>query len=197
MVAEPPELDFGGVPIDKDKRLMARIHNISTEPMTVSRLELEGTDASFSHASATDFPLVLQPGEVREWELRYSPGHMGPAEDTARFHVVSRRNPITPVKLQGHGGAAELCVSPVAHDFGAQPLGSKTAVMVNIKNCGSENGGPLKLTGLEFQPDPSGPVQFNHRAAGAAVHAAARPGGQPQGLLRAHARGRLPPARWR
>lgn len=160
VIAEPTELDFGGVPIDKDKRLMARIHNISTEPMTVSQLDLAGTDASFSHAAAADFPLVLQPGEVREWELRYSPGHMGPAEDTARFHVVSKRNPVTSVKLMGHGGAAELCVSPVAHDFRAQPLGSKTTVVVNIKNCGSENGGPLKLTSLEFQPDPSGPGQF-------------------------------------
>jgi hypothetical protein len=160
VIAEPPELDFGGVPIDKDKRLFSRIHNISTEPMEVTRLDLAGTDVSFSQA-ATDFPLVLQPGEVREWELRYSPGHMGPAEDTARFHVVSRRNPITPVRLLGHGGAAELCVSPVAYDFGAQPLGSKTSMVVNIKNCGSENGGPLKLTGLNFQPDSTGPVQFN------------------------------------
>jgi hypothetical protein len=160
VVAEPSELDFGGVPIDKDRRLMARLHNISTEPMTVTALDFEGRDASFSHA-AKDLPLVLQPGEVHEWEVRYSPGHMGDAEDTARFHVVSKRNPITPVELLGHGGAAELCISPVVYDFGAQPLGAKTGVVVNIKNCGSENGGPLKLTGLEFQADPTGPVQFN------------------------------------
>jgi hypothetical protein len=161
VVVEPPELDFGGVPIDKDKRLVSRIRNISTEPMPVSRLELAGTDVSFSHA-ATDFPLVLQPGEVREWELRYSPGHMGPAEDTARYFVESKRNPIIAVPLLGHGGAAELCVSPVAHDFGQKPLGSKTALTVNIKHCGSENGGPLRLTGLRFEPDSAGPVQFNH-----------------------------------
>ncbi len=160
VVAEPAELDFGGVPIDKDKRLMARIHNISTEPMSVTQLDLGGKDASFS-LGATGFPLVLQPDEVREWEVRYSPGHMGFADDTASFHVVSKRNPITPVALRGHGGAAELCVSPVAYDFGSQPIGAKTSVVVNIKNCGSENGGPLKLTGLDFQPDPSGPVQFS------------------------------------
>ncbi len=161
VVAEPPELDFGGVPIDQEQRLMARLRNLSTEPMTVTRLELEGRDASFSHA-ATGFPLVLQPGEVREWELRYSPGHMGPAEDMAHFHVVSRRHPITSVALMGHGGAAELCISPVAHDFGQQPLGAKTSLIVNIKNCGSANGGSLKISSLTFQPDPSGPVQFHH-----------------------------------
>lgn len=161
VVAEPPELDYGGVPIDKDKKLVSRIRNISTEPMQVTRLTLEGRDASFSHA-VTDFPLVLQPGEAREWELRYSPGHMGPAADTALYHVVSRRHPTTPVALLGHGGAAELCISPVAHDFGARPLGSKSSLIVNVKNCGSENGGPLKISSLDFQPDPSGPVQFNH-----------------------------------
>jgi hypothetical protein len=163
VIAEPPELDFGGVPIDRDKRLMSRIRNISTEPMTVSRFELVGIDVSFSHA-ATGFPLVLQPGEVRGWELRYSPGHMGPAEDTVRYHVESQRNPITQVALRGHGGAAELCISPVVYDFGQKPLGSKTAVTVNIKHCGSENGGPLRLTSLDFQADPSGPVQFNRSA---------------------------------
>jgi hypothetical protein len=163
VVAEPPELDFGGVPIDKDKKLFSRIRNISTEPMTVTRLELDGRDVSFS-AAAAGFPLVLQPGEVREWELRYSPGHMGPAEDAAHYHVESKRNPRTSVALMGHGGAAELCVSPVAHDFGQRPLGSKTPLVVNIKNCGSENGGPLRISSLEFEPDSTGPVQFNHSA---------------------------------
>ncbi len=160
VVADPPEVDFGGVPIDRDKRQMARLRNISTEPRTVTSLDLEGRDVSFSQATG-DFPVVLQPGEAHEWEVRYSPGHMGDARDTARFHVASKRNPITPVELLGHGGASELCISPAMYDFGAQPLGSKTPVIINIKNCGSENGGPLNLTSLEFLPDPTGPVQFN------------------------------------
>ncbi|SEU33703.1 choice-of-anchor D domain-containing protein [Stigmatella erecta] len=169
VVAEPGELDFGGVPVDRDKRLMARLHNLSTEPMTVSRMDLGGKDASFTHAT-TAFPLVLQPGEVREWETRYSPGHMGPADDVMTFQVVSKRHPTTSISLLGHGGAAELCISPMAHDFGQKPIGSKTAVNVNIKHCGSENGGPLRLTGLALQPDASGQPQFNLSPAVALPH---------------------------
>jgi len=161
VVAEPPVLDFNAVPVDRDAFRVSRIHNISTEPATVTRLTLDGKDASFSHAN-TGFPLVLQPGEVREFEFRYSPGHMGPAEDMARYHVESRRHPTTDVTLRGFGGAAELCVSPVAHDFGRQPLGSKTRVVVNVKNCGSSNAGALTLNTLEWQPDPTGDAQFNH-----------------------------------
>jgi hypothetical protein len=159
VVAEPPEIDFGPVPVDKDRWLPSAIRNISTEPMTVTGLVMEGLDASFSHA-ATGFPLVLQPGEARSFELRYSPGHSGEAADRALYQVASKRNPTTPVALKGYGGAAELCVSPMMHDFGPRPVGSKTPVTVNIKNCGSDNGGPLTVTGLEFAPDPAG-AQFN------------------------------------
>ncbi|MCK8496699.1 choice-of-anchor D domain-containing protein [Myxococcus fulvus] len=161
VVAEPPVLDFAAVPVDREAFRESRIRNISTEPMTVNQLTLDGLDLSYSQAN-TGFPLVLQPGEVRGFQVRYSPGHMGPAEDMARYHVVSKRHPTTDVKLKGFGGAAELCVSPVTHDFGMQPLGSKTRVMVNVKNCGSSNAGALTLESLNWQPDPSGPAQFNH-----------------------------------
>jgi hypothetical protein len=163
VVAEPPLLDFGSIPVDKDSFRLARLRNLSTEPMTITELKLEGRDASFSHG-APGLPLVLEGGETRTWELRYSPGHMGPAEDMAFFHVVSKRHPTTDVALRGYGGAAELCVSPLAHDFGRQPRGSKTAVTVNVKNCGASNGGPLTIYGLEFHSadgHPDADVQFN------------------------------------
>lgn len=161
VVAEPPLIDFGNVPVDKDRVLPSAIHNISTEPMTVTALTLDGKDVSFSQA-ATGFPFVLQPGEVRSFDIRYSPGHMGAAADRAQYHVVSKRNPTTPVDLRGHGGSAELCISPMFYDFGAQPIGVKVPVVVNIKNCGSDNGGPLVVNGMDFEPDPAGrPLQFN------------------------------------
>lgn len=161
VIAEPPVLDFAAVPVDREAFRESRIHNISTEPMTVTQLTLDGLDASFSQANA-GFPLVLQPGEVRGFQFRYSPGHMGPADDMARYHVVSKRHPTTDVKLRGFGGASELCVSPMTYDFGTQPLGSKTRVIVNVKNCGSSNAGALTLETLAWQPDPAGALQFNN-----------------------------------
>ena len=161
VIAEPPVLDFAAVPVDREAFRESRIHNISTEPMTVTQLTLDGLDVSFSQANA-GFPLVLQPGEVRGFQFRYSPGHMGPADDMARYHVVSKRHPTTDVKLRGFGGASELCVSPMTYDFGTQPLGSKTRVIVNVKNCGSSNAGALTLESLAWQPDPAGALQFNN-----------------------------------
>ncbi|MBM7115219.1 choice-of-anchor D domain-containing protein [Archangium primigenium] len=151
VVAEPPELDFGSIPVDKDSLRVAKLHNLSTEPMAVTAFALTSTEASFTHA-AIDVPLVLQPGETRSWEFRYSPGHMGEALNVASFRVESRRHPTTDVALRGFGGAAELCVSPLSRDFGPQPLGSKTVQVINVKNCGAANGGPLNLLGLDLQP---------------------------------------------
>jgi hypothetical protein len=161
VVAEPEVVDFGAVPVDRESYRESRIRNISTEPVTVTRLTLEGRDASFSQANP-GFPLVLQPGEVRGFQLRYSPDHQGRAQDTALYHVESRRHPTLPVGLRGYGGAAELCVSPLAYDFGRQPLGSKTRVMVNVKNCGSSNAGALTIDTLAWQPAQGGELEFNH-----------------------------------
>ncbi len=164
VVAEPAVLDFGALPVDKTLGRKLRLRNLSTEPVRVTSFQLEGRDASFTHA-VRDLPLVLQGDEVREWELHYSPGHMGPAEDLATFTVVSPRHPTLEVPLRGHGGAAEICISPGAHDFKAQPIGSKTSVVVNVKNCGSANGGPLTLHGIELrQTDGPTEPQFNHNA---------------------------------
>ncbi|MCY1034626.1 choice-of-anchor D domain-containing protein [Corallococcus sp. BB11-1] len=162
VVAEPEVVDFGAVPVDRDALKASSLRNISTEPVTVNSLMLDGTDASFSHSN-TGLPLVLQPGEVRGFEIRYSPGHMGPATDRAVYSVVSKRHPTLAVPLRGFGGASELCVSPLTHDFGEQPLGSKVRVVVNVKNCGTNNAGPLTINTLTWTPDPSGPLQFNHK----------------------------------
>lgn len=162
VVAEPEVVDFGAVPVDRDALKASSLRNISTEPVTVNSLMLDGTDASFSHSN-TGLPLVLQPGEVRGFEIRYSPGHMGPATDRAVYSVVSKRHPTLAVPLRGFGGASELCVSPLTHDFGEQPLGSKVRIVVNVKNCGTNNAGPLTINTLTWTPDPSGPLQFNHK----------------------------------
>ncbi|MHA7632173.1 choice-of-anchor D domain-containing protein [Corallococcus sp. M7] len=163
VVAEPEVVDFGAVPVDRDAIRASSLRNISTEPVTVTSLMLDGTDASFSQNN-TGLPLVLQPGEVRAFEIRYSPGHMGAATDRAVYTVVSKRHPTLPVPLRGFGGASELCVSPMMHDFGEQPLGSKVRVVVNVKNCGTDNAGPLTINTLDWTPDATGAqLQFNNK----------------------------------
>ncbi len=164
VVAVPPDIDFGAVPLDRDSQRTMSIRNVSTEPATVSSFVRDGKDASFS-GEVGGLPLVLQPGETRSWELTYSPGHPNLAEESVRFLVQSVRHPTTEITLRGFGGAPELCVSPadLNLDFGEKPLGSKTFRLVTVKNCGADNGGPLTLLGLSWGDDLTAPDgQFAH-----------------------------------
>lgn len=148
VVAEPAVVDFGQVPIDRQALKYATLHNISTEPATVLGMALDQKgDPSFT-APPPALPITLAPAQKLTYEVDYSPGHMGDAAGAAVFSVQSERHPTLEVGLKAFGGAAELCVSPVLYDFGAQPVGSKTPVRINVKNCGSSNAPPVTLTGL-------------------------------------------------
>lgn len=148
IVAEPPVVDFGQVPIDRKALRYATLHNISTEPATVHAMALDPQgDPSFT-APAPALPVTLAPDERFTYEVDYSPGHMGDASSTAVFTLPSKRHPTLEVGLRAFGGAAELCVAPLINDFGRQPVGSKTAVRINVKNCGSSNAPPLTVQSL-------------------------------------------------
>ncbi len=154
IVAEPPTLDFGRVPIDQESTLVVRLHNVSTEPGTLTAMALgAGTDASFT-ATAQAFPITLAPDQSYEFPVRYSPGHMGEANGQLQVSVDSARHPTTDVALKGFGGAAELCVSPLSYDFGLLPVGAKVSTMVTLRNCGADNGGPLVISDLSFADEP-------------------------------------------
>jgi len=153
IIAEPWSLDFGQVAIDRDAHLTARLHNISTEPMVLTGKQLgAGTDASFSFPLAP-FPLILGPDAVADFDVRYTPGHMGTAGGTAVFDEISVRNPRTEVALTAFGGAPELCISPESYDYGTVPLGSKNVATITVENCGSSNEAPLQINGISIGGD--------------------------------------------
>ncbi len=146
LVAEPAELDFGQVPMDREETRTVTITNISTEPAELRSLALtEATDGSFTHTDGAA-PVTLQGGEARDFSFRYSPGHMGAAEGEALFATGSARNPEIRIPMFGFGGAAELCVSPAEHRFTPKPVGARVSVGVTVKNCGSSNSAPLTIT---------------------------------------------------
>lgn len=158
IVAEPPELDFGQVPMDREATLPVTLRNISTEPQEVVGLQLaEGTDPSFTH-TAGETPVVLAGGESRDFAFRYSPGHMGNAQGEAIFGIGSTRNPELRVGMFGFGGAPELCVSPSVHVFKPKPVGAKVSVGVTVKNCGTSNAAPLTVTEIVVGPSQLNPV---------------------------------------
>ncbi len=161
VVARPPVLDFGAVPIDRDKTEVVTLVNLSTEPMQLTGFSLDpGTDLSFTGPQDA-FPIALRGGESRAFQLRYSPGHMGLATGMARFSVTSRRHPTTDVELRAFGGSSELCVSPATHDFGEKPVGSKNTLMLHVKNCGTSNAAPLTVRSVVVSPMSPDASQFS------------------------------------
>lgn len=151
ILAEPSTLEFGPVPVDRDTTLTTVVRNVSTEPQQINGLTLAAGEAGFTTASDFPAPLVLGAGEERAVEVRYSPGHQGPALSEATFSVVSRRNPTTVVALHGFGGAPEICISPSSINWGKKPLYSKNGVTVNVKHCGSDTAGDFVLEELRFE----------------------------------------------
>ncbi|HZH04697.1 MAG TPA: choice-of-anchor D domain-containing protein, partial [Myxococcaceae bacterium] len=160
VVAEPTILDFGQVALDAVKPLKARVRNISTEPMTVTGAGLaEGADPGYQVTPGTFG--VLPPNGVAELDVRFGPTHLGGALGEVRFAVVSRRNPTTSVRLNGFGGAPELCVAPTSIDFGAAPIGAKLSQVINISNCGSPTGQPLRVEEVRLEPVGGPPTTFS------------------------------------
>lgn len=145
VIAVPPEVDLGQVPIDRDATGEAVVKNISTETRTLSSMTLtESTDPSFTLAP-DNFPMTIAPGQEKKFRIRYSPGHMGAATGELKVSVDSKRHPTTDFSVKAWGGSPELCVSPNFYDFGEQPVGSLTSVTVTIRNCGSANGNKLRV----------------------------------------------------
>lgn len=162
LVFQPPFLDFGGVPMDRDATRTLLLTNVSTEPAEVKAMRVaEDTDASFTVGGFTT-PVTIAPGASEQLEVRYSPGHTGEAKGLMTFEVASRRHPSTDVTLRGVGGATELCVSPVVVDFGIEPVGARESRKITLKNCGTAAQGALTITGLRIDPaSVSGPATFD------------------------------------
>jgi hypothetical protein len=157
VVADPPMLEFGQVSVDRDVERPLTLTNLSTEPARIDQHFFNpGSDASFSLTQATPLPMVLQPGEQRQFAIRYSPGHMGPAAGQWAVRVPeSIRHPTTDVTLKAHGGSSEICVSPRSFDFGEVPVGAKVAAPISIKNCGASTADPLQIDSIALGDNAS------------------------------------------
>jgi hypothetical protein len=150
VVAQPPDVEFGQVALDRGDARALTVRNLSTEPFLLTGAGLgDRADASFT-LDGSGLPRQLAGGATFSVPVRYSPGHAGPSESAAAVSVQSRRHPTTDFQLRAFGGAAELCVSPPGHDFGVQPVGSRTGVEISVRHCGSGNAAPLEVTEISL-----------------------------------------------
>ena len=161
VLAEPWVIDFGSVPSDFTKQLPLQLHNISTEPATVTTVVLAiGTDPGFTQGKLPAFPLVLEPGQVMTFPELFSPAHMNDAQGAVDVHLLSVRNPVETVQLKGFGGAPVLCITPLQYDFGSAPVGAKVAKVVNIRNCGTTNANPISIQAISFSDGDTSQFAF-------------------------------------
>jgi len=151
VVAEPWEVDFGPVPMDRYADGTVTLHNVSTEPMVMDSMALAaGTDVAFT-ATPAAFPFTLKAGEVRKFPVRFSPGHLGDSGGSVTIAEESVRNPQLLVPLRGFGGTPDICVAPSSYDFGMVPVGSKSSFTIEVKNCGATS--PVEVTRITWGGD--------------------------------------------
>ncbi len=161
LVAEPPAVDFGLVPTDFAVSSVAVLHNLSTEPVTVSALAFApGSDPDFS-GGGTPLPLVIPGGATATVDLRYLSTHLGAATGTVVLTVSSVRNPTLSIPVRGAGGGAKLCVAPLLLEFGKHAVGTRTDSQVMVRNCGGpgdvftvDSATLLAGAGSQFQLGP-------------------------------------------
>ena len=134
LIAEPPAVDFGLVPTDFTVTGVAVLRNLSTEPVTVTKLELGG-DPDFQDGG-TPVPLIIPGGATATVDLKYVSTHLGDARGTLTVHHDSVRHPTLDVPLSGVGGGAKLCVAPLILEFGKHAVGTRTDSQVTVRNCG-------------------------------------------------------------
>jgi hypothetical protein len=175
VVAEPSVIDFGQNIQRSTTPRTVRLRNLATVPMQVTSFSFPPNyDVAFTGPSGS-FPFVLEPDGTREFTLSYTVTHNGLAQTTALFGVNSQFRPVTEVPLSGIGGAADLCVTPYAHDFGNNPVNAKVPVESKVRNnaykdiilqnCGV--GQPLTIQGVSIEGDGTGGEnQFSHRYEG-------------------------------
>jgi hypothetical protein len=136
LVAEPPSVDFGLVPTDYTATGVVVLHNLSTEPVTVTALAFgTGSDPDFS-SGGTPLPLVIAGGATATIDLKYLSTHLGQASGTLVLSENSVRHPTLSVPLTGVGGGAKLCVAPLLLEFGKHAVGTRTDLQVTVRNCG-------------------------------------------------------------
>ncbi len=163
LIAEPPVVDFGLVPTDFTVMGVAVLRNLSTEPVTVTTLELVG-DPDFQDGG-TPVPLVIPGGATATVDLKYVSTHLGDAKGTLTVHRDSVRHPTLDVPLSGVGGGAKLCVAPLVLEFGKHALNTRTDSQVTVRNCGGpgfvftvDSATLLSGAGSQFLLDP--PVAY-------------------------------------
>ena len=132
----PGTVGFGRVPLGQSEVSPATLSNTGTGPLTVQAIRITGADAGDFSLPSLSFPLVIEPENSTEVDIRFAPSARGVRD--ANLEVDSdggnTSNPIT-----GEGTAPGISVDPPSVDFGRVDVGVFANSTLRITNTGNDN----------------------------------------------------------
>jgi hypothetical protein len=147
---EPPEVDFGRVPVGSEVALGASVRNVGTSDCYLAGMQLAGgSDEAFSARKVGHS--VLTPGQRALLRVHFLPRAEGDFIGMAEAWVSHPTRGHLRVPLRGEGVHGCFSVQPTQLDFGVTRLacGPKTRELMVYNRC----VGPTTLVGLGREGD--------------------------------------------
>ncbi|HWV38372.1 MAG TPA: choice-of-anchor D domain-containing protein, partial [Vulgatibacter sp.] len=152
LLVEPPEVDFGYVPVERSAARSVQITNVSSHPVDIHSITPELGKPAFAFKG---FSGTLQPDESIMVEITFSPTQVDLDEEWMLIDSTSERSPIIRVHLFGRGGGPQIQVTPAALTFGSVPVGARGQLDLIVTNAGTDPGAPpLRILDVRVE-DPA------------------------------------------
>jgi hypothetical protein len=188
VLAQPGNLDFGGVQVGNRITRTLTVRNIGSCNLNVREVSIApGTSSEFTCAQCRPngtFPIVLIPSDMKTFDVLYLATDAMP--DTGSLNLVTDdpTYPLINIPMKSTvKDAPRIYVDPLVLDFGYVPVGQTKTLSFNIKNAGGmtpleiraiENN-PLTSTNFFVQPAATLPAYVNYQGAPLRVDVTYRP----------------------
>lgn len=149
----PSELDFGPVNPGASRFVRTTCSNEANLSVTLGSWAIEG-DPSRAFSVGTSGPAVLNPGEVLDIEVAFSPTDLGDASALLRVEAdtVVGPEPVV-IPLAGNGGGPDVAMVPDELDFGRVSTQAPARRSFLITNTGFA---PLTISEIQVDVDGTG-----------------------------------------
>ena len=177
LVANPARLDFGLVPVGRNRRLSVNITNNgygdciieSANPIIAKGLQ-PAANTAFTIDSQITYPITIPAGENRRYDVNYTPpqsisGYQGELEIPSKDGLGDVQ-PVLKIQLIGASGNLCLEIVPPQMDFGSSKVDCATPDReINIYNLGAAGcAASITVTKVEIDPSTNLSKEFQLRS---------------------------------
>ncbi len=140
----PASLDFGDLPLGKQKTLGVTVGNAGDTPLSLSSVAVAAGARAFSVSPGGALSVPAR-GTV-SLQVTFVAESPGPAQGTLLLETSDPDSPRVAVPLSGAGGGPSIAVLPPSLDFGAVPAGTSRTLEVVVENVGDCGAGVSSLS---------------------------------------------------